>query len=55
MLMTRFHIALRNVIGHNESLSSPFHEERYAPWAHQTHGDWSRTDMNAYRSLLRRG
>jgi N-acetyl-anhydromuramyl-L-alanine amidase AmpD len=53
-LMTRFHIALRNVIGHNESLSSFFHKELYAPWRHQTHGDWSHADMKVYRRLLGR-
>ena len=57
-LMRRFHIALRNVIGHNESLTSPFHKELYAPWRRQTHGDWRKADMDVYRarlaSLLRR-
>jgi beta-N-acetylhexosaminidase len=53
-LMSRFHIALRNVIGHSESLSSPYHRERYAPWAHQTHGDWTHADMIRYRALLSR-
>ena len=33
-LRCRFHIKLRNVIGHNESLSSPFHRERVAEPAH---------------------
>ena len=51
-LMARFHIALKNVIGHNESLSSPFHKELYAPWRHQTHGDWSHADMTVYRARL---
>ena len=51
-LMARFHIARSNVIGHNESLSSPFHRERYAPWRHQTHGDWTHADMNVYRTRL---
>jgi beta-N-acetylhexosaminidase len=51
-LMARFHIALRNVIGHGESLSSPFHKELYRPWAHQTHGDWTHADMTVYRSRL---
>jgi beta-N-acetylhexosaminidase len=54
MLMRRFHIALRNVIGHAESLSSPYHRERYAPWRRQTHADWSHADMQRYRALLRR-
>jgi N-acetylmuramoyl-L-alanine amidase len=52
-LAHRFHIAVKNVIGHNESLSSPFHKELYAPWAHQTHGDWTRADMDVYRSRLK--
>jgi N-acetylmuramoyl-L-alanine amidase len=51
-LMTRFHISIANVIGHNESLSSPFHKELYRPWAHQTHGDWTHADMNVYRTKL---
>ena len=53
-LMARFHIALRNVIGHNESLASPFHKELYAPWRRQTHGDWTRADMDTYRAKLKR-
>jgi N-acetylmuramoyl-L-alanine amidase len=51
-LMARFHITLRNVIGHNESLLSPYHKELYAPWRHQTHGDWTRADMTVYRARL---
>ena len=51
-LMARFHIALANVIGHNESLSSPLHKELYAPWRCQTHADWRRADMNVYRARL---
>ncbi len=52
-LMWRFHIRLRNVIGHAESLSSPYHKELYRPWAHQTHADWSHADMDVYRAKLR--
>ncbi|HET7572169.1 MAG TPA: peptidoglycan recognition family protein [Gaiellaceae bacterium] len=52
-LMHRYHIGLRDVIGHAESLSSPFHRERYAPWRRQTHGDWRHADMNVYRARLR--
>jgi beta-N-acetylhexosaminidase len=51
-LMARFGIQLRNVIGHNESLTSPYHRERYAPWRCQTHGDWTRADMQVYRAGL---
>jgi len=51
-LMSRYGIQLRNVIGHNESLASPYHHERYAPWRCQTHGDWSHADMQLYRVKL---
>jgi beta-N-acetylhexosaminidase len=53
-LMSRYRIQLRNVIGHNESLTSPYHRERYRAWRCQTHGDWTRADMNVYRALLTR-
>ena len=52
-LVDRFHIKVRNVIGHSESLSSPFHRELYKPWAHQTHSDWRHVDMDVYRGKLR--
>jgi N-acetylmuramoyl-L-alanine amidase len=51
-LMAKFQISLANVIGHNESLSSPYHKELYKPWARQTHGDWTHADMNVYRAKL---
>ena len=51
-LMTRFDISLPNVIGHAESLTSPYHRERYAPWRCQTHADMSHTAMVAYRRKL---
>ena len=51
-LMATQHIQLRNVIGHAESLSSPYHKELYAPWRCQTHGDWVRADMDIYRRRL---
>src|SRR3954468_5299875 len=41
-LMSRFGIELGDVIGHNESLTSRFHTERYAGWRCQTHGDFVR-------------
>jgi beta-N-acetylhexosaminidase len=52
-LVDRYHIKIRNVIGHNESLSSPYHKELYKPWAHQTHADWKHADMQVYRRKLR--
>jgi len=51
-LMHRFDISLPNVIGHNESLTSRYHRERYAPWRCQTHGDWTHADMQTYRARL---
>jgi N-acetylmuramoyl-L-alanine amidase len=51
-LMARYHVPLADVIGHNESLSSPLHKELYAPWRCQTHADWRRADMNVYRAKL---
>jgi N-acetyl-anhydromuramyl-L-alanine amidase AmpD len=52
-LVDRFHIRIRNVIGHSESLSSPYHRELFKPWAHQTHADWKHADMRLYRAKLR--
>lgn len=55
-LQTRFGIATRNVIGHSESLSSPYHRERVTALQHQTHADFSHATMRRYRRLLgRRG
>jgi N-acetylmuramoyl-L-alanine amidase len=51
-LMHRFDISLPNVIGHNESLTSRYHRERYAPWRCQTHSDWTHADMQTYRARL---
>jgi beta-N-acetylhexosaminidase len=51
-LMSRFGISLPNVIGHSESLTSPYHHELYAPWRCQTHGDWTHADMTTYRARL---
>ncbi|HZS24131.1 MAG TPA: peptidoglycan recognition family protein [Gaiellaceae bacterium] len=52
-LMWRYGISIANVIGHNESLTSPYHKELYAPWRNQTHADWQHADMNVYRARLR--
>jgi N-acetylmuramoyl-L-alanine amidase len=53
-LMSSYQIQLRNVIGHNESLTSPYHRENYRAWRCQTHGDWRHTDMEIYRAALAR-
>ncbi len=52
-LQGRYRIPGRNVIGHNESLSSPLHRERVARFRGQTHGDFRRASMRRYRSALR--
>ena len=46
-------IRIRDVIGHNESLSSPYHHERVRRLRHQTHGDMTRSSMRKYRRKLR--
>ncbi len=51
-LMARYGIQLRNVIGHSESLTSPYHRERVVALRCQTHGDWTHADMQRYRRLL---
>jgi beta-N-acetylhexosaminidase len=53
-LRCRFHISIANVIGHNESLSSPYHHERVARLRTQTHSDFNRADMTIYRKRLSR-
>jgi len=53
-LMEKFHIPIGNVIGHAQSLTSPYHRELYAPWRCQTHADWQPADMVLYRAALRK-
>lgn len=47
-------IAVGDVIGHAESLSSPYHHERIARLRSQTHGDLRRASMTGYRARLAR-
>jgi beta-N-acetylhexosaminidase len=47
-------IKVKDVIGHNESLSSPYHKERVKSLRNQTHGDMKRASMNRYRKRLRK-
>ena len=51
-LQAKFGIATENVIGHAESLSSPYHHERVKRLRTQTHGDWVHRDMVVYRREL---
>jgi len=53
-LRCTYGIAIRNVIGHSESLSSPYHRERVKRLRTQTHGDWSAKSMRVYRRRLAR-
>jgi beta-N-acetylhexosaminidase len=53
-LRCRFHIQIENVIGHNESVASPFHHEDVPALRTQTHADFNRADMKIYRARLRR-
>jgi N-acetylmuramoyl-L-alanine amidase len=53
-LQRRYGIRTRNVIGHNESLSSPYHRERVRRLRRQTHGDFRRATMQRYRRALAR-
>ncbi|HEU4739895.1 MAG TPA: peptidoglycan recognition family protein [Solirubrobacterales bacterium] len=53
-LRCRYGIRVRDVIGHAESLTSPYHRERVPSLRNQTHGDWRHASMQAYRHKLRR-
>ncbi len=53
-LRCKFRIPVGDVIGHAESLSSPFHRERVPSLRDQTHGDWRHGSMRAYRRELAR-
>jgi N-acetylmuramoyl-L-alanine amidase len=51
-LMRRYRIPIADVIGHNESLTSPLHRELVPALRCQTHADWNRPDMSVYRARL---
>jgi len=53
-LRCRYSIRVRDVIGHAESLSSPYHKEKVARLRTQTHGDMSHAAMQRYRRKLSR-
>jgi beta-N-acetylhexosaminidase len=52
-LRCTYGIEVKNVIGHNESLSSPFHHEAVPARQSQTHGDMTRATMTRYRGMLK--
>lgn len=51
-LQGRFGIPARDVIGHSESLSSPYHHERVRAMRMRTHGDFGAATMRRYRARL---
>jgi N-acetylmuramoyl-L-alanine amidase len=51
-LQSKFGIETRDVIGHSESLQSPYHHERVRALQRQTHADFSHTTMERYRRRL---
>jgi N-acetylmuramoyl-L-alanine amidase-like protein/succinylglutamate desuccinylase/aspartoacylase family protein len=51
-LQERYGIRTRDVIGHNESLGSPYHRERVERLRDQTHGDFPRRFARRYRGML---
>jgi N-acetylmuramoyl-L-alanine amidase len=53
-LRCREGIGVGNVIGHNESLRSPYHRERFARLRTQTHGDWTRGETRRFRREVRK-
>jgi N-acetylmuramoyl-L-alanine amidase len=52
-LQCRFNIKTQNVIGHAESLQSPYHHEDVPSLRTQTHSDFNHHDMQTYRARLR--
>jgi beta-N-acetylhexosaminidase len=53
-LRCHYGIPVHDVIGHAESLSSPYHHELVPSLRTQTHGDWKHSSMRVYRRALRR-
>ena len=51
-LQARYGIRTRDVIGHAESLSSPYHEELVPAMRNRTHGDFAGPTMKRYRRKL---
>jgi beta-N-acetylhexosaminidase len=51
-LRCRFKLPVKDVIGHNESLSSPYYIEHVASWRGQTHQDFNHADMNIVRAAV---
>jgi beta-N-acetylhexosaminidase len=52
-LMHTYGINIGNVIGHAETLDSPYHHELYPSWRCMTHADFPHWAMHDYRQRLR--
>jgi N-acetylmuramoyl-L-alanine amidase len=52
-LMARFDISVGNVVGHHETLESPYRFELYRDWKCLAHADFPRWAMKEYRTRLR--
>ncbi len=52
-LMHTYGITIGNVIGHAETLQSPYHHELYPSWRCMTHADFPHWAMHQYRRRLR--
>jgi beta-N-acetylhexosaminidase len=53
-LRCKYGLPVANVIGHNESLSSPYYIEHVASWRGQTHLDFNHHDMQIVRAAVAR-
>jgi beta-N-acetylhexosaminidase len=53
-LMLKYGINVGNVIGHAETLESPYHHELDPAWRCSTHADWNHAEMRMYRRRLKR-
>lgn len=53
-LMSEYTISVDNVIGHNESLTSPLFHEKVARFSNQTGDDWTKANMDKLRAELRK-
>jgi N-acetylmuramoyl-L-alanine amidase len=51
-LRCRFGIPIEGVVGHNESLSSPYYKELDPRFRGKTHGDFNHASMERYRGEL---
>ncbi len=51
-LRCRFGVPIEGVIGHNESLSSPYYKELDPRFKGKTHGDFNHASMETYRGEL---